>query len=278
MNVLIVGCGAVGTRLGARLAERGARVFGLRREPSGLEAHGIEPVAGDVTDADGLRRAVRSLPKLTVVCNTVAAGRGGDYRAIYVGGARHLLDALADRPPERLIHASSTGVYGQTDGSWVDETSPTDPVGASGRVLLETERLLLGSGIPTVVLRLAGLYGPGRSAQSSFRDGRARIYGPDAWTNRIHLDDAANAMAHLTDHGEPGELFCGSDGDPLTRAEVARRNASRFGVPLPPVATADEWAALSPATRDRLTGNRRVSNRKLLETGFRLEHPTFSPD
>src|SRR5262245_25881393 len=162
-NVLIAGCGYVGSALARRRVERGDNVFGLRRNPVDLPP-GVVPIAADLA----VPRSLADLPgALDVVVYAASPGGRDDafYRTAYVEGLRNLLAALAERgqKPRRTIFVSSTAVYGQSRGEWVDETSPTTPTHFSGKRLLEAEALLRDSGLTGVVLRLGGIYGPRRT-------------------------------------------------------------------------------------------------------------------
>jgi nucleoside-diphosphate-sugar epimerase len=145
VRVLIIGCGYVGLPLGAELARLGHEVFGVTRSggaAAALQARGIRPLAADITrraDLDGL-----PLPFDWVV-NTVSSNKGGveDYRQIYLDGLRNILQWLEASPPKKFVHTSSTSVYGQTDGSLVKESSPTEPKSELGQVLVAAEQLLL---------------------------------------------------------------------------------------------------------------------------------------
>ena len=147
MRVLIVGCGYVGAALGAALVQSGHQVFGLRRRPeadAALTQMGLVPCHADFTREEELRR----LPgPFDWVVNTAAPSEGdaAGYRRVYLEGTATLLRWLKDRPPQRYVYTSSTGVYGQNDGSVVTEESPTEPESETARVLVETERLLLAA-------------------------------------------------------------------------------------------------------------------------------------
>ena len=168
MRVLIVGCGYVGLPLGVELVRQRHEVFGVRRSAEAaeqLKASGIHPLVADVSRPETLR----SLPAgFDWVVNLVSSDKGGacEYRAVYLEGTKNLIDWLAPTPPRKFVYTSSTGVYGQTDGSQVKETSPTEPAVETAQILVQTEKLLLEAWqqrkFPAVILRVAGIYGPER--------------------------------------------------------------------------------------------------------------------
>jgi len=167
MRVLIVGCGYVGVPLGAELVRLGHEVFGLRRSHAAedeLKAAGIRPLIGDVTRPETLA----TLPHdFDWVVNCVAAGGNADnYRAIYLQGTRNLIEWLAPKPPKKFVYTSSTSVYAQNDGSQVKESSPTEPLAETSKILVETEKVLLAAvaeqKFPAVILRVAGMVEPRR--------------------------------------------------------------------------------------------------------------------
>src|SRR5712671_3221608 len=144
MRVLIVGCGYVGVPLGAELVRRGHDVFGLRRSPaaeSELKAAGIQPLIGDVTKPDELKKLPRDFDW---VVNCVAAGGDTEnYRQTYSEGTKNLIDWLGSIWPKKFVYTSSTSVYAQNDGSQVKESSPTEPTAETSKILVETEKVLL---------------------------------------------------------------------------------------------------------------------------------------
>lgn len=270
-RILIAGCGYVGTALAERLVAERHDVWGLRRDPAGLPP-GVGPLAADLTDPGTLR----NLPSgLECVVYTAAPDRLDDeaYRSIYVEGLSHVLDALRrqGQEPRRIFFTSSTVVYAQANGEWVDETSPTEPVHFSGTRMLEAERLLLGSPFPATILRLGGIYGPGRVGLIE-RVRRGEVVctdGPPTYTNRIHRDDCAGALQHLMAHPQPEDLYIGVDHEPADECAVLPWLAARLSVPLPRVRPTAE-----PGPRRR-AGNKRCRNARLVASGYIFRYPTF---
>lgn len=279
MRVLIVGCGYVGLKLGQELLRAGHGVTGIRRSPAGateMEAAGITPVITDITRCRAFERI--SGPFDWVV-NTAAAGGGGseDYRAVYLEGTRCLLEWLGANPPAKYVYTSSTGVYAQNDGSTVTEDCPTEPATETGRVLVETERTLLRAAaerdFPGVVLRVAGIYGPGRGyALKQYLGGEAVLAGDGSrLMNMIHRDDVARAIACALERGQPGRVYNVVDDEPVSQRDFYAWMAQRLGGPMPPSA-----GDLSSQNRRRGVTHKRVSNRRLREElGCELTYPTF---
>jgi nucleoside-diphosphate-sugar epimerase len=276
MRVLIAGCGDVGSALGLRLAAAGHEVWGLRRDPAGLPA-GLRPLAADLADPASLA----ALPEgIEAVAYTAAAGASTPdaYEAAYVRGLDNLLAALAAlaagaAPVARVLFTSSTSVYGQSGGEWVDEDSPAEPPGFAGRILLQAERLLQEGPFPGVAVRLGGIYGLGRTRLlRQLRAGEARLPAAPLYTNRIHRDDCAGLLAHLLALDAPKPLYLGVDHDPADLREVYRWLARKLGVPPPPVAAPGEEGAAPAHLR---AGSKRCSNARLLATGYRFLYPTY---
>jgi nucleoside-diphosphate-sugar epimerase len=270
MTILLAGCGDLGTEAGLRFAAEGHRVVGWRRTPEKLPA-AIEGMAADLSTAE--------LPPVpadtTAVVVAVAADSPTEaaYRAAYVDGLSHVLDALGRDgvTPRRVLFVSSTAVYGDAGGDWVDERTTPAPGGFSGRVLREAEELLekrlRGTGTAPASLRLGGIYGPGRTRLiDQVRGGAAVIPDDPRYTNRIHRDDAARAIVHLCTMGEePAPVYVGVDDDPAELGDVLRFLASELGLEVPPSGSVGEARG----------GNKRCSNALLRGTGFSFDYPTF---
>jgi len=279
MRALIVGCGYVGTALDARLRDLGHEVWALRRRQGSEEStsgSGINFLQADITRPETLSGQPTAYDW---VVNCVSASHGGAeaYRAVYLDGMRNLLDWLRGTALQKFVYTSSTGVYGQTDGSVVDEESPTVPEAGTARVLIEAEQVLLGAarrdGFPGVVLRLAGIYGPGRGFWfKQFLNGEARLEGEGQRVlNSIHLEDVVGSIVVALEKGMPGRIYNAVDDSPSTQLEFFQWLSQRLNKPLPPRAEPNE-----DPTRKRGLTNKRVSNLLLkTELGYSFRYPTF---
>lgn len=276
MRILIVGCGYVGTALGAQLAKNGHQVFGLNRSPGReqeLAALGIKPLSADITKS----RELAALPQsYDCVVSCVAAGGGGvdQYRKVYLEGTRNLIRWLAADPPKKFVYTGSTSVYGQNDGSVVTESSPAEPTAETARVLRETEDVLLRAApeFPAIILRVAGIYGPSRGYWfKQFAAGQATIEGTGKRIlNMIHRDDVAGAIVAALKSGRPGEVYNAVDDEPVSQLELFRWLSGKLKRELPP------FGPQVPDTRKRGAANKRISNCKLKdELGYKLKYPTF---
>lgn len=265
MTVLIAGCGDLGTEAGLRFAAAGHRVMGWRRSPGKLPAQ----LEGAAVDLAGELPPIPADTEIVVMATAAAARTEAAYRSAYVDALRNLLDALERDGvrPRQLLLVSSTAVYGENDGGTVDERTPARPASATGRILLEAEELLHARVPSGVVLRLGGIYGPGRTRLiDQVRSGTAVVPDPPRPTNRIHRDDAAAAIVHLTTAVEaPEPVYLGVDEEPAELGEVLRFLAAELGVPEPPA---------GPDTSSR-GGDKRCSSARLAATGFRFRYPTF---
>ncbi|MGD0614328.1 MAG: NAD-dependent epimerase/dehydratase family protein, partial [Verrucomicrobiota bacterium] len=280
MRVLIVGCGYIGVPLGAELVRLGHDVSGLRRSTSAqkdLLAAGIKPLVGDVSRPEDLAGLPASFEW---VVNCVASGGGGgadDYRRVYLEGTRNLIGWLGSATPLSFVYTSSTSVYGQNDASPVSEASPAEPPSETARVLVETEELLLEAAgqrrWPAVILRVAGIYGPGRGhGFRQYLKNEARIEGNGRrFLNMIHRDDVVGCIIAALRSGRGGEVYNAVDDEPVTEIDFFEWLAGRLGRGLPAFVPADAGAA-----RKRGVTNKKVSNRKLKEDlGYRFKYPTF---
>lgn len=278
MHVLIAGCGWLGVEIARALNARGDRVTGVRRSRSGVEEllrERIEPLVLDLADP----AAARGLPGDVDAVVSCASADGGDaaaYRRAYPDVNRTLLDAAGRRPLRALVYVGSTGVFGQSDGQDVDETTEPAPVGPSAGVLVEAERMLLdaaAAGIETRIVRLTGLYGPGRTGVlDRVRRGELALGpGDDAWTNWCRREDAAAFVVAAVDRGARGGVYHGTDAEPVRRRDLVVWIARRLGIE-PARRDADDAAPQG----GRSAANRRVlGERTRAELGVALRYPTF---
>ena len=261
MHVLVAGCGWLGTAIAARLLARGDRVTGVRTDPDRaqeLRALGIEPLALDLADPAAADR----IPAGVEAILALQAARGGSddaYRRAYLQANATLLRTARRPGLKALVYSGSTGIFAQRDGSDVDETSPPAPEAGTSAVLAEAERLLLdaaGERLPVRIVRLSGLYGPGRTGLIGRVRSGALALGPGdgAWMNFCHLDDATAAIIAALDRGRDGAVYHATDARPLRRREVVAHVAARLGIP-PPVGagwTGPDRRILGAATRAEL--------------------------
>jgi nucleoside-diphosphate-sugar epimerase len=269
-RVMIVGCGDVGGRLARHLHQQGCTVHGLRRSVAQLP-EGVLPVIGDVQasacPADWPREPLDYL----VYCVAASQHDAAGYQAAYVDGLRHVIGWLQQnaQAPRRIFFVSSTSVYGQVDGQWVDENSDTRPEGFAGELMLQAERSLLDSGFAATVVRLTGIYGPGRERLiEQVRQGYRVAERPPLYGNRIQVEDAAALLAFLLLADQRGEAletcYIGVDDDPAALFEVVAWLRERLGV--------TQWSATESVRR---TGSKRCGNARARALGWAPRYPSF---
>jgi len=263
-KLLIIGCGDIGFRLGQELQEY--KVTGLRRSPSSAnEALSLRQCDG--TDIDALSAILAEGFDAIVATYTPGAASEQAYQSSYVAGAKALLAALgkSGQSLEKLIWVSSSRVYGQEQGAWVDEFSPTEPKGYAGIALLAAERILAEADVPLSVVRFSGIYGPGRDRL--LKSVKAGDGGTEAYSNRIHIDDCVGFLAHLLRSEKSLEpLYLASDCEPVKQTDIRRWLAEQMKVPLPFA----EKAALTP-----LRGSKRCDNSGMLASAYVMKYPSF---
>ena len=268
MKLLIAGCGYVGSALAVELVADGHEVWGLRRRFTQVPA-GVRAMEADLS----LRSDLTRLPgALDAVIYLVSPGGSDDalYRAAYVVGTANLLAALeaAGASPRRILFASSTAVYGQQRGEWVDEESPAEPTHFSGKRVLEGERQLGASAFAATIVRFGGIYGPRRTRLVDRVRSGAALYRRSRYTNRIHRDDCVGVLRHLLTQPAPASLYLGVDCEPVDERTLHTWLAGATGAPVPREAPAH-------APRPERRGNKRCSNDRLLGTGYEFRFPTF---
>jgi nucleoside-diphosphate-sugar epimerase len=269
-SVLIAGCGDIGGRLASQLLPQAWTVYGLRRSVAKLPP-GVIGVSGDLFDARMPAQWPEGRIDYLVYCATPTVRDEAGYRAAYTEGLRHVLawTERSGQKPKRILFVSSSSVYGQQQGEWVDETSPADASGFSGQVMREAEKVALSSDVPATVVRLTGIYGPGRSdLMNRVRQGYSVAVEPPLYGNRIHADDAAGLLAFLLQAEAGGvaldDCYIGVDDAPAPLAEVVDWMRERLSV--------TQW---SDEHSVRRAGSKRCSNARAKALGWAPRYASY---
>jgi nucleoside-diphosphate-sugar epimerase len=257
-RILLAGCGDLGWRVARLLQARGDEVFGLRRHPVLREGDVIRWLQADLTRPETLSNLPEGITQL-IYLPAPGTREQALYRAIFIDGLRHVLNALDASLLQRVLFVSSSAVYGEHDGAWVDEDTPPSPLAFNGKVLLEAEQWLSSQPVRSIVLRLAGLYGPGRlQLVERLRAGQVHVPRHHLhWANRMHIDDAAAAIVHLLSLSDPHALYLGVDDTPLPLDTLYDSISMLMAIPFSPDGPA-------PAG----VGSKRLSNARLRASGF----------
>lgn len=279
MRVGVLGCGYVGCELARQLVSD-HDVVGVRRSADGLDAvraTGAKAVQADVTDSD----ALASVPDVDALVFAASSGGRGAAAAerVYVDGLRTAIEAFGSREhsPDRLVYTSSTGVYGDHDGGWVDEDTTLSPTTEKTRVLAEAERIAREFapeyGIDGAVARFAGLYGPDRYRLERYLDGPVT----EGYLNMLHREDAAGIVRFMLESTDE-ELLVAVDDEPVEKWQFADWLADECGVERPAKRTKAERLeddGLSEPARRRILTSKRCSNGRLRELGYEFRYPTY---
>lgn len=259
MKRLIIGCGYLGLPVGRRWVESGDQVWAMTRSRARwneLETAGLQPLLGDVTQPETLTQ----LPSVDTVLFAVGMDRSrySDIRAVYVEGLQNVLQHL---PVDtgHFIYISSTGVYGELNGAWADEETPTQPTREGGRACLEAETLIRESLFAerATILRFAGIYGPTRIPfQSAIKSKQWDKLSSDGHLNLIHVEDGARVIDAVANKRPFYETILVSDGKPVERKlfyEAAARALTGNSI---------DWPINAPVPA-RGRSDKKISNRKL---------------
>lgn len=241
MHILIIGCGYVGERYAKQALARGWRVSALTRRSEQItewQTQGITGIQGDVLH----RESLQALPTADLCVYAVGFDRTAtqDKREVYVTGLRHVLTEITDRIP-RMIYISSTSVYGENNGEWVDEETICQPGNESGEICLEAEQVVQEFAVrnpqlfQASILRLSGIYGPGRliGRREQLAQELPIAGNPESWLNLIHIDDILQALFLLAVTPHPEPLYLLSDEQPNRRIEFYSALARHLGTPAP---------------------------------------------
>lgn len=268
-NILIVGCGDIGCRLGLELSKQKHTVYGLRRQDD-LIPEPIQAIKANVTTS------IPALPKeIDYVFYIASAGKYKDsaYYQAYVLGVKNTLNALKEHNIKRFFFISSSSVFGQVDGEMVDESSPTTEGSFASKRLLEGEELVNNSKIASTIIRFGGIYGPGRTHLIDLvLDGKAHCMD-GVWSNRIHTDDCVGLLSHLFNLSERQKdvvdgLYIGVDNQPTPTCEVYDWLAEQLCVP--------DVEHIEPKESSRqMRSNKRLSNAKIRASGYEFKYPSY---
>lgn len=278
-SVLIVGCGYVGQRVARRLLDEGWEVSGVvrsHRSAESLAELGVVPIVADLDDSSskfGLPVANK------VLFYFVPPSVAGD---VDLRLRNFLATACTADLPTRIVYISTSGVYGDCHGEWINESQPLNPTSLRAKRRADAESALYDwsreTGCPAVTLRVPGIYGPGRLPLERIREGLPLLREADSpYTNRIHVDDlAATCVAAMT-RGRPGNVYNVSDGQPSNMTDYFNQIADYVRLPRPPTVARDEAdAALTPGIRSFMDESKRLVNRRMREElGVRLRYPNL---
>ncbi|PDT04034.1 NAD(P)-dependent oxidoreductase [Rhizobium chutanense] len=274
MHVMIFGCGYSGTAIAKALAGDGVRVSGTTRSPDKMDVLGQNGIEAFLFDGETMEAGlVQALADVTHLVQSIAPGKADPLLRLLGEDGASLLPSL-----EWIGYLSTVGVYGDHKGAWIDEETPCVPVSGRSKERLEAEAgwLAVGRqrGVPAAVLRLSGIYGPGRNAFCNLEKGTARrLIKKDQVFNRIRVEDIGAATRFLSEHGLSG-IYNVTDNRPGPPQDVIVEAARLMGVE-PPPEQAFETAELTPMARTFYGENKRVSNAKLKAAGFELSFPDY---
>jgi nucleoside-diphosphate-sugar epimerase len=275
-SALIVGCGDVGIRTGLLLLEQGWRVTGVRRNPARLPAE-FAGQAANYTQLGSLDFMARLQPDYVLATFNPADRSIAGYKSGFQTAIGNLLSGLGQHRPRHILMASSTRVFAEAHGGWVDEGSALTGDDPWALAMIAAERQLLDSGHNASVVRFAGIYGiPGGRLLSRIRRGELCPPEPVSYTNRIHREDCAGFLAHLLRLAEAGKtllpVYIGVDDLPAPRYEVESWLAREMGLEDP---MAGQPAAVEEPTRHNAAGHKRCRNTALRDSGYQLIYPDY---
>ena len=263
MKILFVGFGDIAYRT-AQLLD-GHTLHGIARSVKPVP-NGLQLKQGDLADKATLEWLSSQFWDAVVITLTPDGRDEQAYQQAYVDNCRRLVSAFVSGiTPGHLLYVSSTGVYSQDNGCWIDEESPAQPAETRGELLLEAEHLIARSGMPHSIIRFSGIYGPGRDfLVRQVLQGKP---GNEAYGNRIHQEDCAGFLAHtlirIEQHLPVHELYLASDSQPSTGREVRQWLAEQLNV------------GLNGEPSSLRAGNKRCRNQRMLATGYCLKFPTY---
>ena len=267
MKVLFIGCGDIAQRAASEMQAR-YKCFGLRRQPDNLPEY-IQPIKADATDTEQLLSVASEGFDIWIATITPSEFTEQAYRDSYLASAKSIAASIAklQKAPRLVLWVSSTSVYGDLKGDWVNEETQPEPNTFSGKILLAAEKIVQQIPCEASVIRFSGIYGPGRTRLlSQVLAGKGRRSSPEQWSNRVHADDCGGILAHLVEYALSGNPllpdYLASDSAPVTQHEIRQWLAQQLAVSL----VEEEVKAGS---------TRRCDNSRLLSSGYQFKYPTF---
>lgn len=265
--MLFIGCGDIAQRAASEMQAR-YKCFGLRRQPNNLPNF-IQPIKGDATDTEQLHSVVSEGFDIWVATITPGEFTEQAYRDSYLAAANAIAASIAKlkKAPRLMLWVSSTSVYGDLKGDWVNEETQPEPNTFSGKILLAAEKIIQQIPCETSVIRFSGIYGPGRTRLlNQVLAGKGRPSSPEQWSNRVHADDCGGILAHLVEYALSGNPllpeYLASDSAPVTQHEIRQWLAQQLAVSL-----VEEEVRVGPT--------RRCDNSCLLSSGYQFKYPTY---
>lgn len=263
MDVLLLGCGDIGTAIARHLLSTGGRPLAVRRNIAALPAD-IPALSLDYTDSDSLQALAGRAADVVVLTPTPPGRDAEGYRQGYLAPVKGLLSLWRDAPPQQLVYVSSTRVYGDRGGDWVDEESTLNPGDEQAEILCEAETLLLESHHEVCVVRFSGIYGrPPSRLLERIRRGDIVRRSPPHYSNRIHREDCVGFLLHLLQRPDRAPVYLASDDAPTLSFEVETWLARELGVKQPRETVAPPGAS------------RRCRNSRMKKAGYRLKYSDY---
>lgn len=276
-SILFVGCGDLGCRAGSQLLAAGWQVTGLRRDPTRLPA-GFSGIAGDYAISGALDFIATLAPDYVVATFNPSERSEEGYRRGFTGGSQNLLAGLGGHKPKAILTVSSTRVYAERDGGWVDESGDLAQDDPRAVAMIVAEQALLTSPHLVSAIRFAGIYGaPAGRLLQRIRRGELSPEEPAHYSNRIHRDDCAGFLCHLLERAasgvEPAPVYNGVDDFPAAQFEVESWLAAQMGVQVAP--SSDPNSSTRNTPKPNSPGHKRCSNRLLRASGYELLYPDY---
>jgi nucleoside-diphosphate-sugar epimerase len=265
-TILVVGAGYVGSEIATYFKDKKQKVYGLTRNIGSaisLEKKGIQPIIADLSKA----HALEAIPDAHFVVLSVAPDESteDDYRKTYLEGICNFLESRRNKlRPNLIVYLSSTSVWKDRAGDWVEEATPPDADSEKAKILIAAEDQVLNSGFPSIVFRLGGIYGPHRNRIKAIESGLWPKSGEnEGYMNLIHRDDIVNAIPLLFKKAELGQVYSGVDNEPVLRSEFYRW-----------ICEQTEKEKTVDFNQEKIT-EKRCSNKKIKALGYDFLYPSF---